>query len=115
MSPALAKKRQIVTRECRPRLPRYIKLRHDEGRGRWLILAPERVFEPDETATSVLRLINGCRNVFEISVLLAQKYDAPLDLILADTVLLLQDLMDKGVVTARSENDNDRDDPRPIG
>ncbi len=80
-----------------------------------MILAPERVFEPGETAVAILRLLNGHRSVFEIAMLLAEKYDAPVELIFADTVLLLQDLMDKGVVTARSENDNDRDVPSRFG
>lgn len=103
MSMALVRKRLFVTRDSRPVLPNHIKLRHDEGRGRWVILAPERVFDPDATAVAILKLVNGRRSVFEIAVLLAQDYNAPLDIILADTVTMLQDLADKGVVTANLE------------
>lgn len=95
------RQRQIIARDSLPRLPRHIKLRHDDERGRWLILAPERVFDPDATAVAVLKLANGRRSVLEIAVILAQDYDAPLDIILADSVTLLQDLADKGVVTAQ--------------
>ena len=35
--------RLVVGRETRPKLPAYLKLRHDAGRGRWILLAPERV------------------------------------------------------------------------
>lgn len=80
-----ARRRQIVTRDSRPMLPRHIKLRHDEGRGRWVILAPERVFDPDATAVAVLKLVNGQRTVLDIAAVLAQDYDAPLETILADT------------------------------
>ena len=37
--------RLIVAGDTKLVLPRHIKLRHDPGRGRWIILAPERVFE----------------------------------------------------------------------
>ena len=103
MSTAFVRQRQFVTRDSQPRLPRHIKLRHDEGRGRWLILAPERVFDPDAAAVAVLKLVNGQRSVLEIAGLLAQDYDAPVDIILADAVTMLQDLADKGVVTTQSE------------
>lgn len=90
--------RLIVAAETVLRLPRHIKLRHDPGRGRWLILAPERVFEPDETSVEVLRRCNGERTVAEIATLLAQEFQAPADVILADITEMLQDLADKGVV-----------------
>ena len=51
--------RLIVGRETRPHLPTYLKLRHDAGRGRWILLAPERVLTPDQTAVAVLKLCDG--------------------------------------------------------
>ena len=39
-----------------PRLARGVKLREDAVRGRWIVLAPERMFVPDEIALEVLRL-----------------------------------------------------------
>ena len=48
MGEAMTRTRAIVTAATRPALPPHIKLRHDAGRGKWLVLAPERVFEPDE-------------------------------------------------------------------
>ena len=51
--------RLIVGGETRPFLPAYLKLRHDAGRGRWVLLAPERILTPDETAVAVLKLCDG--------------------------------------------------------
>ena len=93
-------KRTIIGASSRPALPRHIKLRHDAARDRWTILAPERVFTPDAIAVAVLRLCDGSRSVETIAGELAQTYNAPKDRILADISALLQDLADKGVVTA---------------
>ena len=65
-----------------------------------LILAPERVFTPDAVAVAVLELCDGSRSVEAIANELAQGYNAPSERILADIVPLLQQLADKGVVTA---------------
>lgn len=92
--------RLIVTETTRIVIPRHIKLRHDAGRGRWLILAPERVFDPDEISVAVLELCDGQRTVSDISEQLARDYNAPLTEILGDVVSMLQDLSDKGVVKA---------------
>ncbi len=92
--------RLLVTQETRPFLPAYLKLRHDAGRGRWVLLAPERSLAPDETAVAVLKLCDGKRNVEEISEALAKDYSAPVDVILKDVLELLQGLADKGYVKA---------------
>jgi pyrroloquinoline quinone biosynthesis protein D len=97
---AEARTRTIIDGDSKPSMPRHIKLRHDEGRGRWLILAPERVFDPDEIAVEVLNLCDGQRSVNEIAKALSDEYQAPLDEIMNDIVAMLQDLSDKGVVTA---------------
>jgi len=93
-------KRTIIGPTSRPALPRHIKMRHDAGRGRWILLAPERVFEPDDTAVAVLKLCNGERSVGDIAAVLSHEYQAPLDVIKSDVVRMLQDLADKGVVKA---------------
>lgn len=92
--------RTIIDAQSLPRLPRHIKMRHDATRDRWLILAPERVFTPDAVAVAVLKLCDGSRSVEAIAAELAQAYNAPGERILADVAAMLQDLADKGVVTA---------------
>jgi len=90
--------RLIVGRETRPRLPPYLKLRHDAGRGRWVLLAPERVLTPDQTAVAVLQLCDGDKSVEEIAATLAEEYSAPVDVITTDVLDLLQGLADKGYI-----------------
>jgi pyrroloquinoline quinone biosynthesis protein D len=100
MSDASQPQRTIISAESKPTLPRHIKMRHDTARERWLILAPERVFTPDPVAVAVLQLCDGSRSVSTIADELAQTYSAPKERILADIVPMLQELADKGVVTA---------------
>lgn len=90
--------RLIVEADSVVKLPRHIKLRHDPGRDVWVILGPERVFQPDEISVEVLKLCDGERSVSAISSILAEQYQAPADVILADIIEMLQDLADKGVV-----------------
>ncbi|HUJ38212.1 MAG TPA: pyrroloquinoline quinone biosynthesis peptide chaperone PqqD [Hyphomicrobium sp.] len=100
MGEAPPRARAIVSGSSRPALPPHIKLRHDAGRGKWLVLAPERVFEPDDVAVAVLKLCDGARSVDDIASELAMEYNAPKEEIVADIIAMLQDLADKGVVKA---------------
>jgi pyrroloquinoline quinone biosynthesis protein D len=98
MNETTSPSRLIIERATRPHLPAYLKLRHDAGRGRWILLAPERVLTPDDTAVAVLKLCDGKRTVEEIVETLAKEYSAPVDVIRADVVDLLQGLADKGYI-----------------
>lgn len=98
MSDTTIPARLIVGRETRPHLPAYLKLRHDPGRDRWILLAPERVLTPDQTAVAVLKLCDGKRSVDEIVTVLAEEYSASAEVIRADVLDLLQGLADKGYV-----------------
>ncbi|MDX2309654.1 MAG: pyrroloquinoline quinone biosynthesis peptide chaperone PqqD [Hyphomicrobium sp.] len=103
MTESKIRTRVIIEASSRPRMPKHIKLRHDPGRGRWIILAPERVFNPDDVAVAVLKRLDGTASVGEIADILAQEYQAPADVVLKDVIEMLQDLSDKGVVDARAE------------
>jgi pyrroloquinoline quinone biosynthesis protein D len=83
-----------------PRLPPHIKLRFDDARKRWVLLAPERVLMPDEIAVEVLQRCDGVATVGSIAAALAEKYAAARDEVARDVIEMLQDLMDKGVVAA---------------
>ena len=82
-----------------PRLPRGVRLREDAARGRWVLLAPERMLVPDETALAVLRLVDGARDLDAILDALAAEYAAPREEIAADVRELLAELQAKGVIT----------------
>ena len=88
-----------VSEASRPVLPRHAKLKFDETRQVWVILAPERVLAPDEIAVEILKLCDGVRSVGDIVNLLAEKYAAPRDDIGTDVIAMLQDLADKGFLT----------------
>ena len=58
---ALRSRNISVSETSRPVLPRHAKLKFDETRQVWVILAPERVLAPDEIAVEVLQLCDGVR------------------------------------------------------
>src|SRR4051812_3245608 len=64
---AMAASRNIsVSEASRPVLPRHTRLKFDETRQLWVILAPERVLAPDEIAVEILQLCDGVRSVGRI-------------------------------------------------
>jgi pyrroloquinoline quinone biosynthesis protein D len=92
-----------VSETSRPVLPRHAKLKFDQTRQVWVILAPERVLSPDEVAVEVLQLCDGVRDVAAMIDELAAKYAAPRETISADVIAMLQDLADKGFLTEARE------------
>jgi pyrroloquinoline quinone biosynthesis protein D len=93
-----ARTRAIAAANSVPRLARGIKLQFDTARSQWILLAPERIFVPDETATEILRLVDGAATIDRIVDALAEKYQAPRAEIAADVIAMVQDLADKGCV-----------------
>jgi pyrroloquinoline quinone biosynthesis protein D len=87
-----------IDTQARPRLPRGVKLKRDEVRGRWTLLAPERIFEIDATAAAVLGLCDGERDLNAIVAVLAERYTAPAAVIEKDVVAMLADLKAKRVL-----------------
>jgi pyrroloquinoline quinone biosynthesis protein D len=81
-----------------PALAAGVRFRFDTVRQAWVILAPERLFLPDEPAIAILNLLDGTRTLAAIIDDLAARFDAPRDVIAGDVVTMLQDLADKGVV-----------------
>ena len=90
--------RAIVEDGSLPRLPRHVKLRFDQRRNRWIVLAPERVLMPDEIAVEILKRCNGKTSFSAIVADLAAAYEAPAEEIGEDVAEMLQDMADKGFV-----------------
>ncbi len=88
-----------VTPDTVPRLARGARLREDAARGRWVVMAPERMFVPDGTALEVLRLMDGSRSIAAIVDDLITRYEAPREEIAADVIGLVQDLAGRGLVS----------------
>jgi pyrroloquinoline quinone biosynthesis protein D len=99
----MAPRRISVSEASRPVLPRHARLKFDDTRQRWVILAPERVLAPDEIAVEILQLCDGARDVAAIIDALAAKYTADRGEIGRDVVAMLQDLADKGFLTEARE------------
>jgi len=90
--------RSVVEGACVLRFAPHARFRFDEVRRAWVVLAPERLLLPDEQAVEILQLIDGERTVDIVIDKLAQRYEAPREVIASDVVKMLQDLVDKKVL-----------------
>ena len=75
-----------------------VKFRFDAVREAWIVLAPEKLFLPDEQAIEILKLVDGARSLGGIIDDLAARFQAPRAMIADDVTTMLSDLADKGVV-----------------
>ena len=93
-----------VSEASRPVLPRHAKLKFDETRQVWVILAPERVLAPDEIAVEVLQLCDGVAQrrrhgrSARRQICRRRARRSP-----TDVIAMLQDLADKGFLTEARE------------
>jgi pyrroloquinoline quinone biosynthesis protein D len=87
-----------LTSDARPRLPRGVRLVHNEAQGGWVLLAPERVFKADPIAAEVVKRCTGEATLAAIVDDLANTFSAPRERVLADVSALLQGLVDKKLV-----------------
>ena len=93
--------RTIGSSEIVLKLHRHAKLRFDKARDKWIILAPERVFELDEIAYEVISRCDGERTVTDVVNELCLKFDqVEREVIMNDVVGMLQNLADKGFVVS---------------
>lgn len=100
MTDSGTRERLILDDSSKPHLKRFMKLKRDETRNRWVLLAPEKILTPDDVSVAVLQLCDGERTIQEIAEELATRYDAPSDTIRTDVTEMLQDLADKGYLKA---------------
>ena len=80
---------------CRPKLPRGIRLKLDETRNEWLLLAPERVIKPNPVALEILKRCTGEATLSEIIDALAEAFTAERLVIEKDTRALVFELSQK--------------------
>ena len=84
-----------IADDARPRLPRGVRLVHNEAQGGWVLLAPERVFKADPIAAEIVKRCTGEATFAAIVDELATTYSAPRERVLADVTVLLRGLADK--------------------
>jgi len=84
-----------IAADAKPRLPRGVRLVHNEAQGGWVLLAPERVFKADPIAAEIVKRCTGEATFDAIVDDLASTYKAPRDRIATDVGALLRGLVDK--------------------
>lgn len=85
----------MISANSIPSLPRGVRTHFDKVREADVLLGPERVLMLDQIGVAVLSRVNGTASIAEISKVLSEAYDAPLDMIQKDVVEYLTDLADK--------------------
>ena len=82
----------------RPRLAQGSRLRWDEARQSWVVLAPERVILLDEIAHEIVRRFDGTRTFGDVVTDLVETFEADPDEVEADVAKLLNELLTKRVM-----------------
>ena len=85
----------VIASDARPRLPRGVRLVHNEAQGGWVLLAPERVFKADAIAAEIVKRCTGEATFEAIVDDLAKTFNAPRKRVLADVTTMLRGLADK--------------------
>jgi pyrroloquinoline quinone biosynthesis protein D len=90
--------RELSGADCHPRLPRGVRLKRDEVRGEWLLLAPERMLKTDAIAVEILKRCTGDTSLDEIVDDLANTFAADRARVDTDVRALLANLAAKRLV-----------------
>jgi pyrroloquinoline quinone biosynthesis protein D len=91
--------RPLVQDGSVPALARGVRLRFDQARDAWVLLAPERVLMPDDISVEILKRCDGRASVSAIVEELARTFEADAAQDAGDVRGFLQDLADKGMLT----------------
>lgn len=81
-----------------PSLPQGVRLRHDEARGQWVLLGPERVLKLDDIALQILKRCDGTASLASIVADLAAAFDTDSGLIESDVRAFFSDLQSRGML-----------------
>ena len=84
-----------ISPDAKPKLPRGVRLTHNEAQGGWVLLAPERVFKPDPIAVEIIKRCTGEATFAAMVDDLARTFNAPRERISADASKLLIGLAEK--------------------
>ncbi len=88
----------VLEDQSKPHLPRGVRLKLDETRNEWLLLAPERVVKTDAIAVEILKRCDGVATLSEIVDNLAATFKADRALIDKDVRAMLSELAAKRMV-----------------
>jgi pyrroloquinoline quinone biosynthesis protein D len=87
-----------IAPDAKPKLPRGVRLTHNEAQGGWVLLAPERVFKAEGPAHEIIKRCTGEATVNEIVDDLAKTFNAPRERIMTDVSNMLAGLVDKQLI-----------------
>jgi pyrroloquinoline quinone biosynthesis protein D len=85
----------MIAADGKPKLPRGVRLTHNEAQGGWVLLAPERVFKAEGPAHEIIKRCTGDATVNDIVDDLAKTFNAPRERIMTDVSAMLNGLIDK--------------------
>jgi pyrroloquinoline quinone biosynthesis protein D len=83
-----------------PVLRRGVRRQFDTARNAAVLMAPERVVLLDEIGDAIIAACGAGGSVREISNRLALRFQAPPEAVEADVIAFLQELFDKGLLSA---------------
>ncbi|WP_027134620.1 pyrroloquinoline quinone biosynthesis peptide chaperone PqqD [Geminicoccus roseus] len=87
-----------IPNDARPRLPRGVRLRQDKARNCWLLLAPETLFELNQSSVEILRRCTGEQSFAQIVDELAQSFGVDRMRVEQDSQALLGQLLAKRLI-----------------
>ena len=85
----------LIPPASKPRLPRGVRLRRDEVRNVWLLLAPETIFELNGSSAEILKRCTGDKSLEDIVDDLAATFDVDRSRLESETRALLDQLHGK--------------------
>ncbi len=89
-----------LTPQCVPALRRGVRRQFDKVRNAPVLMAPERVLVLDDIADAIVGECNAIATVQQIARTLALRFAAPAELVQADVMQFLDELVEKGLVNA---------------
>ena len=92
--------RVAITEDSVPKLARGARLRRDETRQQWTIMAPERMFVLDDIGYEIVKACDGHTSIRAMADDFAERFGAPRDVIVNDVIEVLQGFADKGIIAA---------------
>lgn len=87
-----------ITEETIPKLPHGVRLKEDKVRQRWVLLAPERILEPDDIAVEIIKRCDGQASFGAIVDDLARSFEADRETVARDVETILSFLSERRMV-----------------
>ena len=87
-----------IPEDAIPKLPHGVRLKEDKVRSRWVLLAPERVLEPDDIAVEIIKRCDGSRTLGAVIDDLAKTFEADRATIATDVKNILAFLSERRMI-----------------